>query len=115
MIDSKIEMKELGRKHPTSAHSKRSLIRTSYVCHRRRAAGRNHQVEEYKHTHTRVHTHTQAQNRGQKQKRFSSKPHRTEKTILLVVVVKYEIEILLYKSLLSVMTVLSKNKGFNLN
>ena len=52
MIDSEIEMKELGRKHPTNTHSKRSLIRTSHVCHRRRAAGRNHQVEEYKHTHT---------------------------------------------------------------
>ena len=52
MIDSEIEMKELGRKHPTNTHSKRSLIRTSHVCHRRRAAGRNHQAEEYKHTHT---------------------------------------------------------------
>ena len=52
MIDSEIEMKELGRKHPTNTHSKRSLIRTSHVCHRRRAARRNHQVEEYKHTHT---------------------------------------------------------------
>ena len=52
MIDSEIEMKELGRKHPANTHNKRSLIRTSHVCHRRRAAGRNQQVEEYKHTHT---------------------------------------------------------------
>ena len=35
--------------------NKRWLIRTSHLCHRRRAAGRNQQVEEYKHTHT----HTQ--------------------------------------------------------
>ena len=57
MIDSEIEMKELGRKHPANTHNKRSLIRTSHVCHRRRAAGRNQQVEEYKHTHTHTHTH----------------------------------------------------------
>ena len=42
------------------------LIRTSHVCHRPRAAGRNQQVEEYKHTHTHTHppphthTHTHA-------------------------------------------------------
>ena len=58
MVDSEIEMKELGRKNPTNIHSKRSLIRTSHACHRRRAAGRHHQVEEYKHTRTRIHTHT---------------------------------------------------------
>ena len=58
MIDSEIEMKELGRKHPTNTHSKRLLTRTSHICHRRRAAGRNHQVEEYKHTHTHTYTHT---------------------------------------------------------
>ena len=52
MIDSEIEMKGLGRKHPANTHNKRSLIRISHVCHRRRAAGRNQQVEEYKHTHT---------------------------------------------------------------
>ena len=52
MIDSEIGMKELARKHPANAHNKRLLIRTSQVCHRRRAAGRNQQVEEYKHTHT---------------------------------------------------------------
>ena len=57
MIDLEIEMKELGRKHPTNTHSKRSLIQTSHVCHRRRTAGRNHQVEEYKHTHTHTYTH----------------------------------------------------------
>ena len=53
MIDSEIDMKELGRKHPTNTHNKRSLIRTSHVCHRRRAAGRNQQVEQYAHTHAR--------------------------------------------------------------
>ena len=34
------------------------LIRTSHVCHRPRAAGRNQQVEECKHTHTHTPTHT---------------------------------------------------------
>ena len=52
MIDSEIEMKGLGRKHPANTHNKRSLIRTSHVSHRRRAARRNQQVEEYKHKHT---------------------------------------------------------------
>ena len=37
---------------------KRSLIRTSQVCHRRLAVGRSQQVKEYKHTHTHTHTHT---------------------------------------------------------
>ena len=59
MIDSEIEMKGLGRKHPANTHNKRSLIRSSHVCDRRRAAGRNQQVKEYKHTHTHTHTHTQ--------------------------------------------------------
>ena len=53
MIDSEIEMKGLGRKHTANTHNKTSLIRTSHVCHRRRAVGRNQQVEEYKRTHTR--------------------------------------------------------------
>ena len=39
---------------PRNTHNKRSLIRTSHICHRCRAAGRNQQVEEYKHTH--IHT-----------------------------------------------------------
>ena len=56
MINLEIEMKQRGRMHPTNTHNKRSLIRTSHVCHRRHAAGRNHQVEEYKHTHTYTHT-----------------------------------------------------------
>ena len=56
MIDSEIKIKGLGRKHRANTHNKRSLIRTSHVYHRRRAAGRNQQVEEYKHTHTRTHT-----------------------------------------------------------
>ena len=58
MIDSEIEIKGLSRKHPANTHNKKSLIRTSHVCHRRRAAGRNQQVEEYKHTHIHTHTHT---------------------------------------------------------
>ena len=37
---------------PRNTHNKRSLIRTSHICHRCRAAGRNQQVEEYKHTQT---------------------------------------------------------------
>ena len=41
-----------------NTHNKRSLIRASQVCQRRRAAGRKQQVEEYKHTHTHTHTHT---------------------------------------------------------
>ena len=45
-------MKGLGRKHPTNTHSKRLLIQTSHVCQRRCTAGRNRQVEEYKHKHT---------------------------------------------------------------
>ena len=45
---------------PNNTHNKRSLIRTSHVCHRPRAAGKNQQVEEYKHTHTHTHTHTHA-------------------------------------------------------
>ena len=60
MIDLEIEMKQLGRKHPTNTHNKRSLIHTCHVCHRRRAVGRNHQVEQYKYTLTRTHTHTHA-------------------------------------------------------
>ena len=51
-------MKRLGKKHPANTHNKRSLIRTSQVCHRRRAAGRNQQLEEYKYAHTHTHTHT---------------------------------------------------------
>ena len=52
MIDSETEMKGLGRKQPTNTHNKKSLIRTSHVCHKCRAAGRSQQVEEYTHTHT---------------------------------------------------------------
>ena len=46
---------------PSNTHNKRSLIRTSHVCHRRRGAGRNQQVEEYKQTNTHTHTHTHKQ------------------------------------------------------
>ena len=42
------------QKHPENAHNKRSLIRTSHVYHRCRAAGRNQQVEKHKHTHTTI-------------------------------------------------------------
>ena len=45
-------MMELGITQSTDTHNKRSLIRTSHVCQRHRAAGRNQQVEGYKHTHT---------------------------------------------------------------
>ena len=51
-------MKGIGRKHPANTDNKRLLIWTSYVCHRRRTAGKNQQVEEYKHTHTHTYTHT---------------------------------------------------------
>ena len=47
---------ELGITQSTDTHNKRSLIRTSHVCQRHRAAGRNQQVEGYKHTHSRVAT-----------------------------------------------------------
>ena len=62
MIDSEIEMKELGKlrdKAPRNTYNKRSLIRTSHVCHRRLVSGRSQQAEEYKHKHT--HTHTPMQ------------------------------------------------------
>ena len=62
MIDSEMEMKGLGRKHAANTHNKTSLIQTSHVCHRRRAAERNQQVEGYKHTHTHTHTHTAERN-----------------------------------------------------
>ena len=58
MIDSEIEMKGLCKKHPANTHNERSLIRTSHVCRGGRAAGRNQQLEEYKHAHTHTHTHT---------------------------------------------------------
>ena len=50
--------KGTSQKHPNNTHNKRSLIRPSHVCHRRRAAGRNQQVEDYKHSYTHTHTHT---------------------------------------------------------
>ena len=56
MIDSEIEMKGLGGKHPANTHNKKSLILTSHVCQRRRAAGRNQQVDKFKHAHTHVTT-----------------------------------------------------------
>ena len=43
---------------PNNAHNKRSLIRSSHICQRRREAGRNQQVEEYNHINTHTHTHT---------------------------------------------------------
>ena len=60
MIDSEMEKKELG-KAPSCTHNKRSLVRTSQVCHRRLAVcERSQQVKEYKHTHTHTNTHTHA-------------------------------------------------------
>ena len=52
MTFSDMAMMELGITQSTDTHNKRSLIRTSHVCQRHRAAGRNQQVEGYKHTHT---------------------------------------------------------------
>ena len=43
---------KLAQSSHRNTHNKRSLIPTSRVCHRRHAAGRNQQVEEYKHTDT---------------------------------------------------------------
>ena len=76
-----------------NTHNKRSLIRTSPVCHRRRTAGRNLKVEEYKHTHadththkhTHTHTHTQHKNHldkiDEKVKTFTN--NRTELSELI--------------------------------
>ena len=55
MTFSDTAMMELVITQSTDTHSKRSLIRTSYICQRLRAAGRNQQVEGY--THTRTHEH----------------------------------------------------------
>ena len=57
MTFSDTAMMELGITQSTDTHSKRSLIQTSHVCQRLRAAGRNQQVEEYKHAHTHVSLH----------------------------------------------------------
>ena len=64
MINLEIELKGLGRGHLANTHSKTSLIRTSHVCQRRCAAGRNQQVEGYKHTHTHTHIHTHIHTHG---------------------------------------------------
>ena len=55
MTFSDTAMMELVITQSTDTHNKRPLIRTSHVCQRLRAAGRNQQVEGYKHilTHTR--------------------------------------------------------------
>ena len=58
MTFSDMAMMELGITQSTDTHNKRSLIRTSHVFHRCRAAGINQQVEVYKHTHIHTHTHT---------------------------------------------------------
>ena len=57
MTFSDTAMMELGITQSTDTHNKRSLIQTSHVCQRLRAAGRNQQVEEYKHAHTHVSLH----------------------------------------------------------
>ena len=54
MIDLEIDMKKLAESL-RNTHDKRSLIRTSQVCHRRLAIGRSQQTKGYKYTHT--HTH----------------------------------------------------------
>ena len=68
-----------------NTHNKRSLIRTSPVYHRRRTAGRNLKVEEYKHTHADTHTHTQHKNHldkiDEKVKKFTN--NRTELSELI--------------------------------
>ena len=56
MTFSDTAMMEFGITQSADTHNKRSLILTSHVCQRHRAAGRNQQVEGYKHTHT----HTKA-------------------------------------------------------
>ena len=43
---------------PSNIHNRRSLIRTSQVCHRSLAVGRSQQMKKYKHTHTHTHTNT---------------------------------------------------------
>ena len=43
---------------PSNTHNKRSLFRTSPICHRHLAVGISQQVKEYKHTHTHAHTRT---------------------------------------------------------
>ena len=55
MIDLEIDMKKLAESL-RNTHDKRSLIRTSQVCHRCLAIGRSQQAKGYKPTHT--HTHT---------------------------------------------------------
>ena len=52
MTFSDTVMMELGITQSTDTRNKRSSIRTSHVCQRHRAAGRNQQVEGYKHKHT---------------------------------------------------------------
>lgn len=54
MIDSDMEMKELGRS-PCNTHNKRSWIHTSQVYYRRLAVEKSQQVKEYKHKHTQDH------------------------------------------------------------
>ena len=54
MTFSDTAMMELGITQSTDTHNKTSLIRTSRVCQRHHAAGRNQQVEGYKNTHTRL-------------------------------------------------------------
>ena len=54
MIDSEIEMQNLAEA-PRNTHNKRSLIRTSHVCHRRYEYKYTH---TYTYTHIHIHTHT---------------------------------------------------------
>ena len=58
MTFSDMEMKELGRKHPTNIHNTRSLIRTLKYVLDILQTEEAFTVEEYKHTHKHTHTHT---------------------------------------------------------
>ena len=60
MTFSDTVMMELGITQSTDTRNKRSSIRTSHVCQRHRAAGRNQQVEGYKHKHTQQSSNTES-------------------------------------------------------
>ena len=62
MIDSEIEMKELGRSTQMNIHNTRSLIRTSQACLGHLDILQSEEaftVEEYKQTNKQTNTHTQ--------------------------------------------------------
>ena len=59
MIESEIEMKKLGRKHPSNTHRKRSLIRTSHVD---TDVVQPEETPRWKSINTHTHTHTHTRN-----------------------------------------------------